>query len=212
MRIVGVVADIRQSDPTLPPRPALYMPYQQHPLYGANMRFAMRTQSDPLLLSEPLRRAVREISGEIPARFTTMDSRLADTVASPRFRGILLGIFAALAVVLAMAGVYGVMAYVVTQRTSEIGLRMALGAGRSVIVGLILSRGFRLAGIGVAIGLAGAFLATRLISTMLYNVTPLDPLTFAATALSAGFTTAVACAIPAWRATRVDPMITLRQE
>jgi predicted permease len=212
MRIVGVVADIRQSDPTLPPRPALYMPYQQHPLYGANSRFIMRTQGDPLLLSEPLRRTVREVSGEIPARFTTMDSRLADTMASPRFRGILLGIFAGLAVLLAMAGVYGVMAYVVTQRTPEIGLRMALGAGRPVILGLILSRGFQLAGIGVAIGLAGAFLATRLIATMLYSVTALDPLTFVATAVSAAVTTAIACGIPAWRATRVDPMITLRQE
>jgi ABC-type antimicrobial peptide transport system permease subunit len=212
MRIVGVVADIRQSDPTLPPRAAIYMPYLQHPLYGANMRFVFHTQGDPLLLSEPLRRTVREVSSEIPVRFTTMDGRLADTVASPRFRGILLAVFAAIAVCLAMAGVYGVMAYVVTQRTAEIGLRMALGAGRGVIVRLILARGFQLAGIGMALGLIGAILATRLIGTMLYAVTPLDPLTFALTALSAGLTTAVACAVPAWRATRVDPMVTLRQE
>jgi putative ABC transport system permease protein len=212
MRIVGVVADIRQSDPTLPPRAAIYMPYLQHPLYGANMRFVFRTQGDPLLLSEPLRRTVREVSSEIPVRFSTMDGRLADTVSSPRFRGILLAVFAAIAVCLAMAGVYGVMAYVVTQRTPEIGLRMALGAGRGVIVRLILARGFRLAGIGMGIGLIGAFLATRLIGTMLYGVTPLDPLTFVLTALSAGLTTFVACAVPALRATRVDPMVTLRQE
>ncbi|HJZ98417.1 MAG TPA: ABC transporter permease [Candidatus Solibacter sp.] len=212
MRIVGVVADTRQADPTLPPRAAIYMPFLQHPLYGANMRFVLRTQSEPLALSEPLRRGIREISSEIPTRFTTMDARLAGTVTSPRFRGVLLGVFAALAVCLAMAGVYGVMAYIVTQRTAEIGLRMALGAGRSVIVGLILSRGFQLAGAGVVIGLIGAFLASRLLETMLYGVTTLDPLTFIATALLAAVTTALACAIPAWRATRVDPMITLRQE
>jgi predicted permease len=212
MTIVGVVGDIRQADPTLPPRPAIYMPYLQHPNYGANMRFVMRTRGEPLALAEQLRRTVQSVSTEIPLRFTTMDARLADTVSSPKFRGVLLGIFAALAVCLAMAGVYGVMAYIVTQRTPEIGLRMALGADRSVIVRLILSRGLRLAAIGVAMGLAGAFAATRLIESMLYEVKALDPVTFAGTALAVALTTALACAVPAWRATRVDPMVTLRQE
>lgn len=212
MTIVGIVGNIRQADPALPPRPAIYMPYMQHPNYGANMRFIMRTQGDPLALSEPLRRKLHDISSEIPVKFTTMDARLSDTVSSPRFRGVLLGIFATLAVCLAMAGVYGVMAYIVTQRAPEIGLRMALGANRSLIVKLVLSRGFQLAGMGVVFGLIGAFAATRLIASMLYEVKPLDPLTFAATALAAGLTTVVACAVPAWRATRVDPMVTLRQE
>src|SRR5262249_57729397 len=108
----GVAADPRQADPTLPPRAAINMPYLQHPLYGANMRFVLRTQSEPLALSEPLRRGVREISSEIPTRFTTMDARLAGTVTSPRFRGVLLGVFAALAVCLALAGVYGVRRYI----------------------------------------------------------------------------------------------------
>jgi len=212
MTIVGIVGDIRQADPALPPRPAIYMAYMQHPSYGAQMRFVMRTQADPLTLSEPLRRKMHQISAEIPVKFTTMDARLSDTVSSPKFRGVVLGIFATLAVCLAMAGVYGVMAYTVSQRAREIGLRMALGASRSLVVKLILSRGLQLAGIGVAFGLIGSFAATRLIASMLYAVKPLDPLTFVLTALATVVTTSIACAVPAWRATRVDPMETLRQE
>jgi predicted permease len=212
MTIVGIVGDIRQADPSLPPRPAIYMPFLQHPLYARALSFLVRTPGDPLALSEPMRRKVREVSSEIPVKFTTMDARLSDTVASPRFRGVLLGIFAALAVCLAMAGVYGVMAYMVTQRGAEIGLRMALGADRPNIVRMVLLRGLQLAAIGLAVGLAGALAATRLIGTMLYGVQPTDPATFAAMAALVIVVTAMACAVPAWRASRVDPMSALRQD
>jgi putative ABC transport system permease protein len=212
MTIVGVVGDIRQADPSLPPRPAIYMPFLQHPLYGRSLSFLARTQGDPLAMSEPLRRKVRELSSEIPVKFTTMDARLSNTVASPRFRGILLSIFAAVAVCLAMAGVYGVMAYMVTQRGAEIGLRMALGADRPNIVRLVLMQGLKLAGMGLVLGLAGALAATRLIGTMLYGVHPTDPATFAGMAALVIVVTAMACAVPAWRASRVDPMSALRQD
>jgi ABC-type antimicrobial peptide transport system permease subunit len=141
-----------------------------------------------------------------------MDARLAQSVASPRFRGILLGIFAALAVGLAMAGVYGVMAYLVTQRASEIGLRMALGAGRASIVRLVLARGAALTGAGLAAGLLGALAATRLLRIMLFGVAATDPLTYGVMALGVALIALLACAVPAWRATTVDPLAALRQD
>jgi len=212
MTIVGVVRDIRQTDPALPPRPAVYMPYQQHPFYGRAMSFVIKTQSDPMGMAEAMRRKVREVNSEIPVRFTTMDARLAQTVASPRFRGILLGIFAGLAVCLAMAGVYGVMAYLVTQRAPEIGLRMALGADRGRIVRLVLARGVTLAGAGIAVGFLGALAATRLLQSMLFGITATDPLTYGAMAVVVAAIALLACAIPAWRAATVDPLAALRQD
>jgi putative ABC transport system permease protein len=212
MTIVGVVRDIRQTDPALPPRPAVYMPYQQHPFYGRAMSFVIKTQADPMGMAEAMRRKVREVNSEIPVRFTTMDARLAQTVASPRFRGILLGIFAGLAVCLAMAGVYGVMAYLVTQRAPEIGLRMALGADRGRIVRLVLARGVTLAGAGIAVGFLGALAATRLLQSMLFGITATDPLTYGAMAVVVAAIALLACAIPAWRAATVDPLAALRQD
>jgi predicted permease len=212
MTIVGVAADFRSSDPALPARPAIYMPYLQHPFYATRVTFAIKTAADPMSVAEAVRRTVREVNSEIPVQFTTMDARLSDTVASPRFRSILLGIFAGLAVLLAMAGVYGVMAYTVGQRTSEIGLRMALGADSGSILKLVLSGGVRLAAIGMVLGLVGALGATRLLETMLYGVTHTDPATYLGIAAAVAVTALAACAVPAWRATRVDPLEALRQE
>ena len=141
-----------------------------------------------------------------------MEALLADNVAAPRFRTLLLGIFAGLAVCLAMAGVYGVMAYVVGQRANEIGLRMALGASPRDVMGLVLRHGLTLAAIGLAIGLAGSFAATRLLTKMLFEVKPTDPLTYVAVAALLGVVALLASYIPARRAMRVDPLIALRQE
>jgi len=159
-----------------------------------------------------MRLKLRQIDSEIPVQFTTMDARLADTVASPRFRGVLLAIFAALAVGLAMAGVYGVMAYLVTQRSSEIGLRMALGANRAGIVRLVLGRCAALTAMGMVAGLLGARLAARLLQTMLFGVEAGDPLTYAAIAGVVAVIALLACAVPAWRASTVAPLEALRQE
>jgi ABC-type antimicrobial peptide transport system permease subunit len=140
-----------------------------------------------------------------------MDQRLAQTVASPRFRGILLGIFAGLAVLLAMAGVYGIMAYMVGQRTAEIGVRMALGAGRITILGMVLKTGAGLAAWGLVLGFAGALAANRLVESMLFGVKATDPFTFVIMAAAVGLIAILACCIPAWRATRIDPLEALRQ-
>jgi putative ABC transport system permease protein len=212
MTIVGVVADTRPADASVPPRPAIYMPHWQHPSYGRAMSFAIRTQGEPMAMAEAVRRKVREVNSEIPVKFTTMDARLAQTVASPRFRGILLGVFAGLAVLLAMAGIYGVMAYMVGQRTAEIGLRMALGAGRSSIVCMVLQSGARLAAIGLVLGYAGALAATHFVESMLFGVKATDTATFVLMVLSVGLIALAACGIPAWRATRVDPLEALRSE
>jgi ABC-type antimicrobial peptide transport system permease subunit len=183
------------------------MPHWQHPNYGRAMSFVVRTRGEPMAQAEAVRRKVREVNSEIPVKFTTMEERLAQTVASPRFRGILLGVFAGLAVLLAMAGIYGVMAYM-----AEIGLRMALGAPRANIVRMVLKTGAQLAAWGLALGFAGALAATRLVASMLFGIKATDPSTFAIMAAAVGLVAIAACGIPAWRATRVDPLEALRQE
>src|SRR5262249_3944069 len=158
----------------------LYMPYEQHLRPSTGLRLLVRTASEPTALTETPRRMVRDQSPDVPLRFTTMEATLAEVVAAPRFRTQLLAIFAWLAVCRAMAGVYGVMAYAVGQRSSEIGIRIALGASPASVLRMVLQQGLTLAGIGLAIGLAGAAAATRLISTFLFGVNPGDPLTYAA--------------------------------
>ena len=144
--------------------------------------------------------------------FTTLETAVSENVAAPRFRTLLLGIFAALAVSLAMAGVYGVMAYVVSQRTNEIGLRMALGASTGNVLALVLRQAMALAGIGLVLGLAGAAAASRLLTSMLFEVKPGDPVTYATVVLLIGAIALAASYIPARRAARVDPLLALRQE
>jgi putative ABC transport system permease protein len=212
MRIVGVVGDIRQYGPSREPMPEIYMPYEQHPRPAAAMSVVVRTAGDPEALSQVLQRKVRERSTEVPVKFTTMEAELSENVAAPRFRTLLLGIFAGLAVLLAMAGVYGVMAYVVGQRVSEIGLRMALGANSGDVKRLVLRQGMTLAAIGLVIGFAGAIAATRLLTTMLFAVKPGDPWTYAAVAGVLALVALAACYLPARRASRVDPLVALRQE
>jgi putative ABC transport system permease protein len=155
---------------------------------------------------------VRELSPEVSVEFSTMDAKLAQNVAAPRFRTMLLGIFAGLAVSLAIAGIYGVMAFVVGQRSSEFGLRMALGASRGNILRLVLRQGFTLAIVGLALGLIGAVAATRILTSMLFEVKPADPLTYAGVAILLGAVTLAASYVPARRATRIDPLLALRQE
>jgi ABC-type antimicrobial peptide transport system permease subunit len=145
-------------------------------------------------------------------KFTTMEAMLSYNIAVPRFRTLLFAVFASLAVLLAMAGVYGVMAYTVGQRSNEVGLRIALGAMPGSVVRLILGQGFSLACIGIALGLAGSIAATRLLKSMLFQVQPNDPLVYLAVAVLLAVVTLVAGYVPATRAAKIDPLVALRQE
>ncbi len=212
MKIVGVVGDIRQFGPAREPWPEIFMPYQQHPEPSTALNVLVRTTNDPAALQETLRRKTRERSPDVPVKFTSMAASVAENVAAPRFRTLVLAIFAALAVSLAMAGVYGVMAYLVSQRSNEIGLRMALGASPRDISRLVLREGMLLAGIGLVLGLAGAAAATRLLTSILFEVKPGDPMTYIGVALLLAAVTLAAGYIPARRASKVDPLVALRQE
>jgi putative ABC transport system permease protein len=210
MTIVGVVGDVRQFGAATPPWPEIYMPFEQHP--RSDLQLLARTAGDPLALSETLRRMVHERDPNVPVKFSTLEENLAENVAAPRFRTLLLGIFAGLAVLLAMAGIYGVMAYVVGQRSNEIGLRMALGASQGSVLRLVLRQGLIYVALGLVLGLAGAVAATRLLTSMLFEVKPTDPLTYAAVAVLLVAVALAASYVPARRAAQVDPLIALRQE
>src|SRR5206468_1884010 len=179
MAIAGIVADVRASDPSMPPQPQIYMPFQQHPLYATALTIVVRTTADPLQTSETVARKVRALNPDVPVKMTTMEATIEEAVAAPRFRTILLGAFAGLALLLAAAGVYGVVSFTVSQRTSEMGIRMALGAQRSDIVRLMLGGSLRLTAIGVAAGWVLSLAVSRILSSMLFATTAHDPLIFA---------------------------------
>ena len=212
MKIVGIVGDIRQNGPARPPSPEIYMAFQQHPLPATDLSVLVWTSFDPNALSETMRGKVHKLSADVPVKFTTMEASMTENVAAPRFRTLLLGIFAGLAVCLAMAGVYGVMSYVVGQRANEIGLRMALGANPRDVLRLVLRQAAILTGVGMVIGLAGAAAVTQLLTSMLFGVKASDPLTYVAVVALLGLVALVASYIPARRAMRVDPMVALRYE
>lgn len=212
MKIAGVVGDVRQGGPASTPLPEIYMPYEQHPLVAKAMSVLIRTTAEPGALSDAVRRKIGEHSPDVPVTFTTMQAALAENVAAPRFRTLLLGVFAALAVCLAMAGVYGVMTYMVSQRSSEIGLRMALGASSGDVLRMVLGQGIALTAAGLALGLAGAVAAAHWLTSMLFEIKATDPLTYAGVAALLAIVALAACYIPARTATQVDPLVALRQE
>jgi putative ABC transport system permease protein len=208
LRIIGVVGDFRQYGPASEPIPEIYLAYEQHPGNATALKLVIRNTADQRSLYGLLRHRLQEQN--IPVKFATMEALLSDNMAAPRFRTLLLAIFACLAVSLAMAGVYGLLAYLVAQRANEIGLRMALGANQGDVLRLVVRQGVELAVIGVIIGLAGSFAAARVLAGILYDVKPTDPMTYAAVAGFLGLATLAASYIPARRATKIDPMIALR--
>jgi putative ABC transport system permease protein len=212
MTVVGVVGDVRQNSPASVPAPELYMPLKQHPYHANEVQVVVRTAGDPGSLTTPVREQVRAANPEIAMKFTTMKTAVSDSIAQPRFRTLLISAFAGLALLLAMVGVYGVMSYVITERTPEFGLRVALGAMPADVIGLVLGKTLRLAAIGLGIGLALSIALSRVMSTMLFDLKPTDPATYAAVLLAVAPVILIAAAIPAWRATRIDPLTALREE
>jgi putative ABC transport system permease protein len=214
MEIVGVVGDVTQGL-GLEPKAEMYIPYRQLdqllPIF--QMSIVLRTAGDPHLQAAALRSALAEIDPNQPlVKVRTMEDNMAGTVAQPRFRTWLIGIFAALALTLAAVGIYGVTSYSVTQRTSEIGIRVALGAQPADVFRILVGEGLRFALIGVAVGLVGALVFTRLLASFLYGTSASDPLIFSSVALLMIAICAAASFFPARRATRVDPMVALRHE
>jgi predicted permease len=212
MTIIGVAADVRQSGPADESRPECYMPYLQHFYNGATLSLVVRTENDPMQLAETVRRTARELAPGVPLRFTTLDALTAQNIAQPRFRALLIGAFGAVALVLAIVGVFGVMAHSVSQRTAEIGLRIALGATSSQILRLLSGRAVVMVGMGLAFGFVGSALATRFLASLLFAVEPSDPLTYVAVAAILASASLIALFVPAFRATRVDPLVALRYE
>jgi putative ABC transport system permease protein len=209
--IVGVVGDVKYEGLSEKAHPQLYFPYTQHPTGGAY--FIMRTSSAPQGMFETVRKTVFSVDNEQPVRLLrTMDELISEAVAQPRFSMVLLSIFAAVALALTSIGLYGLIAYSVTQRTHEIGLRLALGAGRRDVIMLILKQGVKLSMIGAAVGLIAAFASTRMISNLLYGVSATDPVIFLSAALALVTVAILACLIPAGRAGKVEPSVALREE
>ncbi len=214
MEVVGVVGDVRQGL-DLDPKAEMYLPYRQadQVLPVFQLSIVLRTATDPLLQASALRSALAEIDPNQPlVRVRTMEENMAATVAQPRFRTWLIGIFAGLALILAGVGVYGVMSYTVTQRTSEIGIRVTLGAQPEDVFRIVVGEGLRLAVTGVGAGILGALALTRLLRSFLYGVSAYDPLTFVGVALILTLVAVAASFFPARRATLVDPMVALRYE
>jgi putative ABC transport system permease protein len=212
MTIVGVVANVREYDPSVAPQPELYLPYLQHPAYGSALTLVARTSVEPLTIANAFRDTIRTADPDVPVRATTMMETISSSVATPRFRTLLVGAFAALALALAIAGVYGVMAYAVSRRTAEIGVRMAMGAGAADILRLVMGESLRLALAGISIGCALAYGLAQLLRGMLFAVAPADPMVFVIVPVALTATVAAATAIPALRAARIDPMTALRAD
>jgi putative ABC transport system permease protein len=212
MSIVGVVGDVRMDGPTAPQSPLIYTNYRQRPQGADTYNLLVRTEQPPAAIISTARGIFHDLDPTLPVEFSTVSDEVSKWYADRRFTLLLLGVFAATALLIAAVGIYGVIAYAVSQRTQEIGVRVALGAQRSHIMNLVLGQGFRLVIIGVVAGLAGAFVLTRFLSAMLFNVKSYDPLTFAAVALLLAAVAMLASSVPARRAMRVDPIVALRYE
>ena len=211
VNIVGIVGDVRQVSPETPPREEMFLSSQLFP--GQQMSFVVRTVGPPEQLGAAVIRAIREADPEQPVfGVKPMEQVIADASAERRFSLLLLTLFAGIALVLAAIGIYGVMAYTTTQRRHEIGIRVALGAGARDVLGLVVGQGMRLVAIGLAIGLFGAWMLSRVLSAQLFGVTARDPLTYVTVATLLGAVALTASYLPARRALRVDPMTALRSE
>jgi putative ABC transport system permease protein len=212
LTIVGIVGDARNRSLEAPPRPTVYANYRQRPQSADSFTVVMRTSLPPESVIPAAREIVRRIDPEIPPQFRTFAQVFTSSLATRQFNLTLVVAFAGAALLLAAAGIYGVMAYSVTRRTREIGVRMALGAARGDVLRLVLGQGLWTTGIGVAMGMAGSFVLTRTMQSLLFGVSPTDSVTLAGVALLLAGVSMAACWIPTRRAMRVDPIVALRYE
>jgi len=210
LTIVGIVGDVHEYGLDAPPRPTVYVDLFQRPRPAITV--TMLSDAQTQLVTSAARGILQELNPEIPARFRTFSQVYSASLGSRRFNLILVGFFGMVALLLATAGVFGVTAYSVSRRTREIGVRVALGAGARDVLTMILGQGLRTILVGVAIGLGGSLALTRTVESLLFGVTPTDPLTFAAVILLLIAAALLACYMPARRATRVDPMVALRHD
>ena len=210
LTIVGIVGDTHEYGLDAPPRPTVYVNLFQRP--RAAITLTMLSDADTQMVAATARGILRDLNPEIPARFRTFSQIYSASLGSRRFNVILIGFFGVSALLLAIAGVFGVMAYSVSRRTREIGVRIALGAGSGDVLRMILGQGSRTILLGVALGIAASLALTRAVESLLFGVTATDPLTFGGVTLLLVGAALLACYIPARRATRVDPLIALRYE
>jgi predicted permease len=211
MTIVGVVGDVRQYGPAREASPECYLPYLQHASTGT-LSIVVRTSGKPGLLAEALRQKAHARSPEVAIKSTTMDALIGEHLTAPRFRAVLVALFGAVALSLALAGVYGVMAFTVAQRSREIGLRMALGASARNVLWMMLRRGTQIVAAGLLGGLLGAAATARLLTAMLFEIKPSDGVTYVSVVTLLGAMATLAVYLPARRATEVEPLVALRQD
>jgi putative ABC transport system permease protein len=210
-QIVGVYHKFRNGRVSSDGFPEIDVPFAQSPWPQAGL--AVRTFGDPAGMTQSIAAVVRSIDPDLPLdQVKTMDQLIEESLAGERFSTVLFGSFAGVALLLAAIGIYGVMSFAVAQRTHEIGLRIALGAGPRQVLGLVLGEGMLLAGVGLAIGLAGTYFVGRLMKSILYQVSAMDPVAISGVTTALLLSALLACYIPARRATRVDPMVALRDE
>jgi putative ABC transport system permease protein len=210
--IIGVVGDVHQAGLALPARAEMYLPYQQQEFFAPDY-LAVKTSGDPLLLAEPVRQQIWSVDKQQPVSgVMPLEELVGKNLAPRRMQASLLGAFAGLALLLASIGIYAVLSFIVTQRTQEIGVRVALGARSSDVLRMVFSHGLRLFSIGATLGLAAALALSRTMSHLLYGISASDPLSFVTVTLILGTVTLLACYLPARRAMRVDPLVALRYE
>jgi putative ABC transport system permease protein len=210
--IVGIVGDVHQAGLALPARAEMYLPYQQQEFFPPDY-LAVRTSGDPLLVAESVRQQVWSVDKQQPVSdVMPLEQLVGENLAPRRMQASLLGGFAGLALLLASIGIYAVLSFVVTQRTQEIGVRVALGAHSGDVLRMVFSHGLRLFGVGAAVGLVAALALSRTMSHLLYGISASDPLSFVTVTLVLGLVTMLACYIPARRAMNVDPLVALRYE
>ena len=211
--VIGVAKDVKQRGIEHSAGTELYVSLNQHGISPATMNVVLRTTLPPAALSGTLERLVREVDPAVPiVRLRDMESVFAESIRRPRLLAQLLGTFAGLALLLAAVGTYGVLSYMVTQRRREIGIRMALGAARSSVIALVMKQGVQATIIGVIVGLAGAFGVNRLMTSLLFGVQPTDAATMAAVIATITIVATIACWLPAWRASQLDPNVVLRTD